>query len=221
MSNLADRKKKDAIQQFINREFDAIPQEMVLTYLKANDIYPCDINITEITKYDPVYCDDGKEGEVVAIKGMDDERTVDVRIFGEDEDKIVNYPINEVSRREPEGEYGLPMWGTMWLLEANYWSDHVQELSDSGFTVYELEDLGQLVVGIDGAGYDFYEAHWNKLYDKMGYTWHEGLDYEAQEVAKAAVEMAAELGIKPKQIAEKLNIDMDYVKAYMPKENQR
>lgn len=29
-------------------------------------------------------------------------------------------------------------------------------------------------IGIDGAGYDFYEAHWIPLYEARGLHWHEG-----------------------------------------------
>ena len=31
---------------------------------------------------------------------------------------------------------------------------------------------GELVLGINGAGYDFYSDHWSKLYDALGYHWH-------------------------------------------------
>ena len=60
----------------------------------------------------------------------------------------------------------LPMWGTMWGLNA-YMQNNLDEADmrafwDNGFRLYESEDLGY-VVGIDGAGYNFYEHHWEGL----------------------------------------------------------
>ena len=46
-----------------------------------------------------------------------------------------------------------------------------QEVADTG--IYAIEIDGELILGIDGAGYDFYTNHWAKLYDALGYHWHE------------------------------------------------
>lgn len=35
---------------------------------------------------------------------------------------------------------------------------------------------GFVVLGIDGLGYDFFEAHWEPLYDLLGYKWHLNVD---------------------------------------------
>ena len=44
-------------------------------------------------------------------------------------------------------------------------------MADCGFRIYEQEDYGY-IFGIDGAGYDFYEAHWIPLYKARGLKWH-------------------------------------------------
>ncbi len=221
MSNLADRKKKDAVQQFINRDFQAVPQELISSYFGSDDYAPILENITEITKNDRVYCDDGKEGEVVAIKGMDDEKTIDVRIYEDGKDKIVNFPADEVYLVGPEGTNGYPMWNTMWLLDRDYWIEHVQELSESGFTVYDAEDLDKLVVGIDGAGYSFMDEHFAPLYDRMGYTWHLQKDPEMYNLERAAVRMGVEAGLKPEDISQKLNLPLDTVKEHLPEQQTK
>ena len=65
----------------------------------------------------------------------------------------------------------LPMWGTMWTFnnryEENWVRNNLYEVSEMGFRIYEYQETGTLYIGIDGAGYDFYEAHWNKLYNAL------------------------------------------------------
>jgi hypothetical protein len=46
-----------------------------------------------------------------------------------------------------------------------------QEVGDTGISAFEID--GELVLGINGAGYDFYEQHWTPLYNALGYEWHE------------------------------------------------
>lgn len=85
-------------------------------------------------------------------------------------------------------EMGLPMWGTMWSFHDNidnYWLDGewaedgektgLEIMEDLGFTVIELGDWGYFF-GIDGCGFDFYEAYWEPLYKARGLQWHERED---------------------------------------------
>ena len=79
-----------------------------------------------------------------------------------------------------ENEYygGLPMWGTLWQFgdSADDWwleeGDGIRIMSECGFRIYEHEEFGYFF-GIDGAGYDFYEAHWIPLYKARGLHWHD------------------------------------------------
>ena len=72
----------------------------------------------------------------------------------------------------------LPMWGTMWQFgdgADDYWLEElggIQAMSDCGFRIYENDEWGYFF-GIDGAGYDFFEAHWIPLYRKRGLRWHD------------------------------------------------
>lgn len=64
-------------------------------------------------------------------------------------------------------EWGYPMWATLWM--PNYRGletfiiDHQDEIVELGFNIYETEE-GDILLGIDGAGYDFYSEHWEPLY---------------------------------------------------------
>lgn len=73
-------------------------------------------------------------------------------------------------------ERDLPMWGTLWSfgerVDEDWARDNAQAVSACGFRVYEAED-GEVFIGINGAGYDFYETHWIPLYEARGLQWHE------------------------------------------------
>ncbi|WP_236621172.1 hypothetical protein [Rhodopirellula sallentina] len=53
-----------------------------------------------------------------------------------------------------------------------------QNLMDAGWKVvpetglFAIELDRQLLIGIDGIGYDFVEAHWRPLYEVLGLRWH-------------------------------------------------
>jgi hypothetical protein len=83
--------------------------------------------------------------------------------------------------------YGI-MWGTMFLVNDpvdKRWITSLlhtvedeedelcgsQEVGETGISAFEIDD--ELVLGINGAGYDFYEHHWIPLYEALGYAWHE------------------------------------------------
>jgi len=55
-----------------------------------------------------------------------------------------------------------------------HWLDNpanLQAMADCGFRIYRQYDYGY-IFGIDGAGYDFYAAHWIPLYKARGLRWH-------------------------------------------------
>jgi hypothetical protein len=83
--------------------------------------------------------------------------------------------------------YGI-MWGTMYLVNDPVDKRWITSLShpvtDEEDDLYGCQEVGQtgiyafdvdghLVLGINGAGYDFYEHHWIPLYEALGYGWHE------------------------------------------------
>ncbi|MDR2558076.1 MAG: hypothetical protein LBC86_00815, partial [Oscillospiraceae bacterium] len=79
--------------------------------------------------------------------------------------------------KEYEYDTFLPMWGWMWsfgnMIDERWLQDpkNLKAMADCGFRIYEQEDYGY-VFGIDGMGYDFYEAHWIPLYKARGLRWH-------------------------------------------------
>jgi len=83
--------------------------------------------------------------------------------------------------------YGI-MWGTMFLVNDPVDRERIRALlhpvTDEEDEFYGCKEVGQtgiyafdidghVVLGINGAGYDFYEHHWIPLYEALGYGWHE------------------------------------------------
>ena len=92
--------------------------------------------------------------------------------YGDDIDEIT--PMND---DDVDHDNYLPIWGTMWsfddYIDTEWLEDkrNLKAMADCGFRIYIQEDLGY-IFGIDGAGYDFYEAHWIPLYEARGLMWH-------------------------------------------------
>lgn len=83
--------------------------------------------------------------------------------------------INRLTTWNPEDSDFWPIWGTLFqprmALDAEFILEHLEEIEEIGFVVYQQEEFG-VFLGIDGAGYDFYEDHWLPLYDLFGIKWH-------------------------------------------------
>lgn|SRR6267142_1390091 len=95
--------------------------------------------------------------------------------------------VKIVAEKSGDGFYGI-MWGTMFIVNDSVDKRRIkallkpvedvedelygsQEAGDTGISAFEID--GELVLGINGAGYDFYEYHWTPLYNALGYEWHE------------------------------------------------
>lgn len=70
----------------------------------------------------------------------------------------------------------VPMWNTWFEISDAFYQDwierHLTEVAAIGFTlIYHDGELWGL--GVDGAGYSFYDEHWIPLYDLAGIRWHE------------------------------------------------
>ena len=82
---------------------------------------------------------------------------------------------------DPDPYYEFPAWGTMWafddICDIEWCQGHLEEMKECGFRIYESEDW-EYVFGINGGGYDFYEAHWIPLYRARGLKWHDEITEE-------------------------------------------
>ena len=104
-----------------------------------------------------------------------------VNVLNFDEDSCIfelDYTKCLVDKSDVNKEYDswLPMWGTLWTFRENLDEDWARENTDlvakCGFRIFEDYETGDIYLGIDGAGYSFYEAHWIPLYEARGLKWH-------------------------------------------------
>lgn len=151
------------------REFNAIDQGIINVLVRSDpDSWH---EVTEPTEGDRVYViGECGSGEIVRITGAECQCLVLM-----DDDEEVTVPISEV---EVERYDDLPIWGTMWSFgdsADDHWlaeDDGIRIMSQCGFRIFYHEEFGYFF-GIDGAGYDFYESHWEPLYLARGLKWHE------------------------------------------------
>lgn len=163
----------DAAHEWV-REFNAFPYGMI-DKLMSND----PDEWSEITKPsigDRVYVYDVPEGygHYGSIHNYD----MESGLYFIEPDKGEEMLTVETDDFEVDRDGRLPMWGTLWQFgdsADDYWleeMDGIQVMSDCGFRIYEHEEFGYFF-GIDGAGFDFYEAFWEPLYKARGLQWHD------------------------------------------------
>lgn len=151
------------------RTFNAIPQGMISELMKNNitDWY----EITKPSVGDRVYVyENGESGEIIDKN----ENGYLIELDNDEEIQIEDENDFEIDRYDL-----LPMWGTMWSFGESiddWWLEkNLDKMSQCGFRIFQSDTYGYFF-GIDGAGYDFYEAHWIPLYKARGMQWHETED---------------------------------------------
>lgn len=127
------------------------------------------MEVTTPCKYNRVYLyENGGYGEITEIE--DGKYIIEL-------DNGTEIKCNEDDFYVEQDDF-LPMWGTMWSFGDScddWWleeGDGIRIMSECWFRIYNSEEFGYFF-GIDGAGYDFYEAHWIPLYKARGLQWHE------------------------------------------------
>lgn len=163
---------KEACELWVERDMNQVPTSVVEKLMQDSDY----TDIREITP--PAKCDrvtlfsgdyDGVTGEIVEHLGNTEYL---VKLDDSEDDEPVEACEDEF---EVQHDDALPMWGTMWAFKDNcdkeWLCENLQKVADCGFRIFESEDY-EYLIGIDGAGYDFYEAHFCPLYKARGLHWH-------------------------------------------------
>lgn len=155
---------KEAAEKWV-REFNAIDSDMIARLM---DVDPSQWKeVTQPAEGDRVFIPGKGEGEIVKTGKSKYQIQLDSgrkTWLAADEFEVIS-------------DSRLPMWGTMWSFGDSLDDHWIEEgkglaaMSACGFRVYYHEEWGYFF-GIDGAGYDFYEAHWIPLYRKRGLHWH-------------------------------------------------
>lgn len=80
-------------------------------------------------------------------------------------DDVDEYDIREIASEMSDA------WRETDVEEAFFSADGWMAVGDTGILAIEFD--GYLLLGINGAGYSFHDSHWSRLYDELGYKWHE------------------------------------------------
>ena len=158
----------DAARQWVG-SFNAIPYGMIDALMRYEPDSWHEVTLMKIGDRVYVY-ESGDYGEITKYSAKTEKFTVEL-----DNGKTVKVAKDDMER----DDYSiLPMWGTLWSFgdsTDDYWLsdfDGLRLMAECGFRIYEHEEWGYFF-GIDGAGYDFYEAHWVPLYKARGLHWHD------------------------------------------------
>jgi hypothetical protein len=105
-----------------------------------------------------------------------DEYNMEYSEFQAQHDQWEEYQ-DALEKWQNQTEDNYPMWGTLFECEDRWLGENILEklqgVYDCGFTVLDGFDELNVCLGVAGAGYSFYDAHWQPLYDLLGLHWHD------------------------------------------------
>lgn len=160
--------KAEAVKEFVKCELNAVPQEWVrIVAEEKGDFYDA------LPMWGTMWIVDPWIGE----KLMDHSRVM-VGSISEIELDDIEDPAERKRVKKAIKEED-------WSVLEDYIDEDMQHqrcvLDKDGrataLFVYEVAD--EYVIGVNGAGWDFYDGVWDRLYDLMGMQWH---DAEGQKV---------------------------------------
>lgn len=172
---------KEAAIEWV-KEFNAFPDDMIAKLMEVDELSWNEV--TEPSKGDRVYVYGFPNTDINGNEITNSSNMGEITAYNEDEEWfIIKLDTGEkIGRYKGEFEVMydsiLPMWGWMWQFGNScddWWlenKDGIKIMSECGFRIYEHDEWGYFF-GIDGAGYDFYEAHWIPLYKARGMQWHD------------------------------------------------
>lgn len=164
MSSQLNKTKDEAVHEFVARDFAGIPQEWVKIVAEhtGSEIYAWPMWGTMWIVDDFI----GRQFMEKSIKLVGDPDEIDLdAIEDENERKDVIEAIRALKAEEIS-------YGECALLD-KYVDEEMAgayKIGDTAAYIYEID--GQYVVGVNGAGWDFYHGLWDKLYDLLGLQWH-------------------------------------------------
>ncbi len=159
--------KEEAIKDFVARELDSVPQEWVRIVMEHTGEF------CPLPMWGTMWLVDGSWIGEGLMKGS--------RVMVSHKDEIDLDTIEDDSERERVAKaLGDPK---------EYLEDYIDEemagahcvLDKNGdpinLFIYEVAD--EYVIGVNGAGWNFYDGVWDRLYDLMGLQWHDREEVKA------------------------------------------
>lgn len=161
---------EEATKKWVD-EFSFVSQTLVQNAVGENYEDWIDLTRNIISVGDTVYYD-GEDWEVLEVK--EDRLVLEPMDMNLDNVEVDEWEV------EPEDDYysGLfPMWGTLFnpkeKLDEDWIVNNLKKVKECGLRAFEYYPTGDIFLGVDGAGYNFYDNHWIPLYKARGLHWHE------------------------------------------------
>lgn len=159
--------KKEAIELFVNRDLQAVPQEWVSIVAEAKgEYYPLPMWGTMFLIED--YLGENIYNSARAMLSGTDELKDEIEQnensnYSEDERAMLEKALNDDDWTVLEEYIDEEMAGARCVLD--------KDGDTTALYIYDID--GQYVLGVNGAGWNFYDGVWDKLYDLLGLKWHE------------------------------------------------
>lgn len=183
MTDQMSPEKERAVRSLVS-QFDNIPADWAALVAEHKDGDECGVmpmwgtlfkvssmdrsNIEKLLR-DPIPDDIHGLIEFMEDKDIDPENIDNamrlIALAAEDPDEIDEADIRELQYAIQE-EWSENGDEDYWLASCGW-----QDVGGTGIIAREFD--GELLLGINGAGYSFFDSHWQRLYDELGYTWHE------------------------------------------------
>lgn len=155
--------KREAIEKFVERDFHPVPQEWVKIIAEANDEFP------SLPMWGTMWIVDQHLGERLMAHSrlMASEASELVYSDNVEEQEGIKAKVEQAIK---DGDFTFleeyvseEMAGEHCVLD--------KEGKTTAVYIYEVGD--EYVIGVHGAGWNFYDGVWDKLYDLLGLEWHE------------------------------------------------
>jgi hypothetical protein len=179
--------KKEAVEQFVSRSFNNIPLSLLEraygNELLEKVIMPIEPKLEDFeleSEDEPEFYEDEPQIETFNSIGEYNQAVEQFNQAKEEyDDNMRKWQEYQDAYREYESkcEDYYPMWGTIFECEDNWLGEeilnNIESVQNIGFIVMDDFDELNVCLGVAGAGYSFYDAHWTPLYDLLGLQWHD------------------------------------------------
>lgn len=156
--------KQEAIERMVS-EFNQIPQGWIQIIAEHESDYPALPMWSTMWIVDSFYGDKLMESSrVMAYEASDIDLDNIEENEGEEKRKLVEEAIENDDYSVYEDYVDEEMSGEHCVLD--------KDENTTALYIYEIGD--EYVIGVNGAGWNFYDGVWDRLYDLMGLKWHDG-----------------------------------------------
>jgi hypothetical protein len=158
--------KQEAIKKFV-QEMNPIPQEWVQIVAEHNGEYP------RLPMWGTMWFPSAFDAEKMWKNS---------RVMAESKEEIDLDQLEDIERKKVEKAIEEDDWLVLeeYVDEEMAYEHNVLDKDGDTTAVYIYEVGDEYVIGVNGAGWNFYDGVWDKLYDTCGLHWHKGENDETE-----------------------------------------